>query len=134
VSSFQLLLGVGDKMLALGRTDDAERMLGPRLRDFLQRVRRNEPANPEAVRAALERALRLASLTGKGEWYAFIFDLARLQHRILDETMLDELHAHMLLHKPAQVAPSLQAYLDEQTGNEPAALRKRLEALLRFCR
>jgi len=133
VSSFELLLGVGDKMLHLGRTDEAERMLAPRLRELLAKARRGEARAPDEVRAAVARAIRLAAATGRPEWYAFIFDLARLTQTALDEHVLDDLHAHMMLHKPTAVAPSLQAYLDAQP-KESIALRRRLESLLHFCR
>ncbi len=133
VSSFELLLGVGDKMLALGRTDEAERMLAPRLRDLGARSRRGDGIPDDEVRAALLRGLRLAAATGRPEWYAFIFDLARTARFTVAEQMLDDLHAHMLLHKPVAAATSLQAYLDAQP-KEAASLRRRLEALLRFCR
>jgi hypothetical protein len=79
--------------------------------------------------------MRLAAATRRAAWYGFIFELARAAGARLDEQLLDELHAHMMAHKPAVAAP-LQAYLDSLSGSEPATQqrRRRLEALLRFCR
>ncbi len=136
VSSFELLLGVGDKMLALGRTEDAERMLGPRLRDLSARAKKGEAFSSQDLRAAFVRGMRLAASTRRAEWFAWIFELARAAHYPLTEALLDELHAHMLSAKPTAAASALQSYLDQQTGTDPqtAVLRKRLEALMRFCR
>jgi FHA domain-containing protein len=134
MTSFELLLGVGDKMIALGRTDEAEKMLGPRLRDLLSRAARHDLPGPAEVTEALRRGVRLAAATKRSEWYVWIFDFARLAEHALEEALLDELHAHMLAHKPAASA-AVQSYLDAQVGDEEATLlrRRRLEALLRFC-
>ncbi|MSP62455.1 MAG: FHA domain-containing protein [Myxococcales bacterium] len=133
MTSFELLLGVGDKMLALGRNDEAEKMLGPRLRELASRAPGDLPGQAE-VSEALRRGVRLAASTKRTEWYVWIFDFARLAEHPIEEAMLDELHAHMLAHKPAAGA-ALQAYLDTQTGDDDATVlrRRRLEALLRFC-
>lgn len=134
MTSFELLLGVGDKMLALGRTDEAEKMLGPRLRELLSRAGKGDLPGSAEVTEALRRGVRLAAATTRAEWYLWIFDFARLASHPIEDALLDELHAHMLAHKPP-VAPALQRYLDAQHGDdEPAQLRRRrLEALLRFC-
>jgi pSer/pThr/pTyr-binding forkhead associated (FHA) protein len=135
MTSLQLLLGVGDKMLALGRFEEAEKMLGPRLRELLSRAGKGELPVAEEIAEALQRGVRLAAATKRSEWYTWIFEFARLSRYALDDQQLDELHAHMLAHKPA-AAPALQAYLDAQAGDDVATLlrRRRLEALLRFCR
>ncbi len=136
MTSFELLLGVGDKMIALGRIDEAEKMLGPRLRELLARAGRADLPGPAEVTEALRRGVRLAAATRRGEWYVWIFDFARLSLQALEEPLLDELHAHMMAHKP-DAAAAVQAYLDAAVvagADEPALLhRRRLEALLRFC-
>jgi hypothetical protein len=135
MTSFELVLGVGDKMLQLGRLDEAERILGPRLRELYDRASRGDTTGAEEVAGALRRAMRLAAGTRRAEWYAWIFDLARATRRPLDDALLDDLHAHMMVHKPA-AAPSLRAYLETQGADdaETQQRRKRLEALLRYCR
>jgi hypothetical protein len=134
-SSFTLLSGLGDKLLSLGRTDEAERMIGPRLRDLLDRARRGDGFSDEVLDQGLLRGVRLAASTGRAEWYGWVFDFARAGKRRIDDAVLDELHANMLLHKPP-VAEPLRAYAAAYGGDEPdhIALRRRLEALLRFCR
>lgn len=135
MTSFELLLGVGDKMLSLGRTDEAERMLGPRLKELLARAEKGDVPPPSEIAAGMRRGVRLAASTRRPDWYAWIFELARLARYPIDDATLDELHAQMLVAKPP-VAEAVQAYLDAQTGSDPATglRRKRIEALLRFCR
>jgi hypothetical protein len=134
-SSFNLLSGLGDKLLSLGRIEEAERMIGPRLFDLLDRARAGEPLSDDVADQALQRALRLATATTHADWYRWIFDFARASRRRLGDPLLDELYANMLVHKPA-AGESLRGYASAWLGEEPerAAHRKRLEALLRFCR
>lgn len=134
-SSFALVTGLGDKLLALGRTDEAERMIAPRLRDLLARARDGEALDAKVVSEALRQAVKLATLTGRDEWYRFLFDLARFTGTRLDARTLDDLHATMMAQRPAAAEP-LMYYFTAQQGDEPevALYRKRLEALLRFCR
>ena len=134
MTSFELLLGVGDKMLALGRTDEAEKMLRPRLRELLLRAGKGDLPGFAEVTEALRRGVRLATATQHAEWYVWIFDFARLASHPIEEPLLDELHAQMLAHKPP-AETALKAYLDAQTAGDEATLahRGRIEALLRFC-
>ena len=134
-ASFALVSGLGDKLLALGRIDEAERMIGPRLRELLARAREGTDIGANSLIEAHKRAIKLASLTAKDEWYVFVFDLAAAARRRLDDKTLDELHANMLAHKPA-AAEALVRYSESQQGEDPDTQlhRRRLEALLRFCR
>src|SRR6185436_6911127 len=131
MTSFELLLGVGDKMLALGRLEEPEKMLGPRLRDLGSRAARGDSVLPDEAAGALRRGVRLAASTKRPEWYNWVFDFARNARYAIDDQLLDDLHAHMLVHKPAAGA-ALRAYLDAQTGDDASTQqrRRRLEALL----
>jgi hypothetical protein len=134
-SSFTLLTTLGDKLLTLGRVEEAERMVGPRLRDLLARAEAGERLSDAVIEEALWRGLRLAAATTRGEWYAWIFELALHTGRRLDDRLLDELHANMMAHKPGAGA-ALRGYLAGFDSDQPeqAQHRRRLEALLRFCR
>lgn len=135
VASMALVTGVADKLLALGRIDEAEKMLGPRLREALSRRQAGEAFEPRVSDEALVRAARLATATGRDEWYQFIFEFARLTARRFEDRVIDDLHARMLVHKPA-AGEALRGYLAAQRADDPdsAQYRLRLEALLRFCR
>ena len=133
-SSFQLVTGLGDKLLALGRIEEAERMIGPRLKDVLQRARDGEPIDQRVVEEAMRRGVKLATSLGRNDWYNWMFDFARFSGVRLPAPLIDELHARMMVHKPA-AAESLMFYFAAQEGDdaETSLHRKRLEALLRFC-
>lgn len=134
-NTFKLVSGLGDKLLSLGRTDEAERMIGPRLRDVLARVRAGEEFSGEIVGEALRRGARLAAITANAEWYSWIFEFAGRTGRRLDDALLDELHANMMVHKPA-AADAVRAYAAAYPPDdaERGPHRRRLDGLLRFCR
>jgi pSer/pThr/pTyr-binding forkhead associated (FHA) protein len=134
-ASFGLVTGLADKLLALGRTDEAEKMLAPRLREALARRIAGENFDARFSDEALARTVRLATATGRDEWYQWTFLFARHSGRRLDDKTLDDLHARMLVHKPA-AGEVLIEYLESQRAEGPdtAQYRRRLEALLRFCR
>jgi len=134
-ASFRLVTGVSDKLLAFGRVDEAERMIAPRLREALTRVQGGETMDAQLSGEALSRGVKLATATGRDEWYAWIFLFARATARRLDDKTIDELHARMLAHKPA-TSGAIAAYFSAWGGDdaETVQFKKRLEALARFCR
>ena len=140
-SGFQLIAGLVDKLLALGRVEEAERMVAMRLRDLLAQAQvlalstDGSALPPPVVEGALTRAVRLATATGRDEWYRWVFDFARATHKRIDDKLLDELHANMMAHKPG-IAEALMFYFALHDAEDPESVqhRKRLEALLRFCR
>lgn len=126
---------LGDKLLSLGRTEEAERMLGPKLREVVERARVTGQVDEKVAVEALRRGLRLAVMTGRDEWYGWCFTLARLARTRFDARTMDELHANMMVHKPA-CANALLEYFTSQAGQDPETqlYRRRLDALMRFCR
>jgi pSer/pThr/pTyr-binding forkhead associated (FHA) protein len=134
-SSFRLVTGVSDKLLAFGRVEEAERMIAPRLREALARVQGGEAMDAQLPGEALARGVKLAMATGRDEWYAWIFLFARATARRLDDKTIDELHARMLAHRPA-TSGAIAAYFSAWGGDdaETVQFKKRLEALARFCR
>lgn len=125
---------LGDKLLALGRIEEAERMLAPRLREILDRARAGD-LDEGLANDALRRGLRLAIITGRDEWYSWCFSVARFARTRFDARTVDELHTNMMVHKPACGAALLE-YFNAQAGQDADTLlyRRRLDALLRFCR
>ncbi|MBI2892074.1 MAG: FHA domain-containing protein [Deltaproteobacteria bacterium] len=133
-SAFMLLFGVAEKALAMGRVEDAERILTNLLADFQSQLAADKPVEADGLVGASQLALRLASATGKPTWIDWIFDAHRTAKRVLAGPMIDELH--VLVRKTRYPATgALRKYVEslkEMTALGPSErfLIKRLEGLL----
>lgn len=83
---------IADKALALGRFDEAERMLGRRLKELLSEVRQGKKLSDEKLFAATSYALRLAEGTRKAQWLDWVFDVHAASERLLDADAIGRLH------------------------------------------
>lgn len=90
--SLDLLGGVADKVLALGRGDEAERIIGPYLRNYLATAQKASSASPEAAEKAVGYAVKLAAATRKGEWIDYAFALYTVCRRPLPGPVVDQLY------------------------------------------
>lgn len=90
--ALELLGGVADKVLALGRGDEAERILATYLMNFKEAARTGDPPEAKAADRAAEYALKLAQATGKGRWIDYAFDLYRVMQRPLPAPIVDQLY------------------------------------------
>lgn len=89
----RLLGGVADKAMALGRAEEAERILTVRLHNILEDVRRDPNRVPaQMIDHASEYAVRLGKATGKGQWIDYVIELYTLQARPLPAPIVDELY------------------------------------------
>jgi len=89
--SVRLLCGVADKALALGRADEAERILASLLQAILKKTKEgSRPKGGVAEYAALYAA-RLAAATTKGSWVDYVFDLYTSIDAPLPPAVIDEL-------------------------------------------
>jgi pSer/pThr/pTyr-binding forkhead associated (FHA) protein len=89
--SVRLLCGVADKALALGRADEAERILASLLQAILKKTKEgSRPKGGVAEYAALYAA-RLAAATTKGSWVDYVFDLYTSIEAPLPPAVIDEL-------------------------------------------
>ncbi len=89
--SVRLLCGVADKALALGRADEAERILASLLQAILKKTKEgSRPKGGVAEYAALYGA-RLAAATTKGSWVDYVFDLYMSIDAPLPPAVIDEL-------------------------------------------
>lgn len=96
------MLGVvADKVLALGRADDAERMLQHTLFDVLKKAQqaaenRGGQRGPQVPRhtcaKAAEYAVRLADATGRGQWVDYAVSLYAALGRPLPAEVVDQLY------------------------------------------
>ncbi|HEU4407952.1 MAG TPA: FHA domain-containing protein [Polyangiaceae bacterium] len=93
VDALRLLGGVANKALALGRTEEAERILSTRLFRILE-VTKKTPGEmpPEVVDQAARFAARLAGATTKGSWVDYVVDLYAAQVRPFPAPLVDELY------------------------------------------
>src|SRR5258706_12604011 len=68
IHAFQLVTGVVDRALALGKPDEAERLLGGLLQDVLAEAQTSREIPNESAEAAAKTAIKLAAATGRSEW------------------------------------------------------------------
>jgi FHA domain-containing protein len=110
--ALDLLCGVADKVLALGRGDEAEKLLGNALGNMLKQVQNGAALAPASAGRAANYAVRIADATGKGRWVDYCFELYGAQARPLPSDVVDQLY--VVLRKISGVAISgFRAYLEK---------------------
>jgi hypothetical protein len=90
-SAFVLLGGLLDKLLALSRADEAERLMMTHLERVLLDAQRG--ARPEAYASAAQYAVRLAEATGRARWVDYTVRLYLAIGEPLPTPQIDALHA-----------------------------------------
>lgn len=116
--ALDLLCGVADKQLALGRGDEAEKLLGTALVNLLKGVQGGSAVAPASAARASSYAVRLADATGRARWIDYAFDLYAVQLRPLPSDVVDQLYVS--LRKVNGVAISnFRAYLEKLKGVAP---------------
>ena len=93
--SLALIGGVVDKVLALGRGGEAERLIGLTLRKILDSAERSGEVDDELAELAAQYAVRLAAATRKGEWVNFCFRLYSVRKRPLPAELVDQLFTEL---------------------------------------
>ncbi len=135
--AFQLLRGIADKALAMGRADEAERILSAMLLNVFEALKAGKEVDTSTVDQAGLYAARLASATGKASWADFVIDVHAAARRPCAAPTIDELHSVLRKVKTLNVA-SLRAYvklLRENTSDFGPAERflvQRMEGLERL--
>lgn len=141
IQSFALLGGVADKALAMGRSEEAERILQGVLHDVAQRAKDTgkdaKPIEPSVSEQAARYAVRLGGAMGKASWIDYVFELYADLSRPLPASIVDELYT--VVRKVKSLEPrSLRAYLavlrDVQASFGPAErfVVQRIEGLDRL--
>ena len=92
VTAFKLLGGVAEKALAMGRADEAERLLAGPLADLVEASRNGKAVSPWLVDVAARLAAKLATTTTKGAWADYVIELYRTQGRPCAAPVVDELN------------------------------------------
>ena len=132
-----VLTAVGDKALAMGRVDEAERILGGSLRDIQARIQRGHRPDASQMEPAMQRALRLARETGKDQWFRWVFEVGTALDMVLPSKIIDGLHMLMFQHRP-DVGAAVDTYCRKvavSPHDEDGQFQlKRVAALRRFCK
>ncbi|WP_437675991.1 FHA domain-containing protein [Sorangium sp. So ce131] len=139
VHALSLIGSVADKALALGRVDEAERILQRSLSDILTKAREGGvgAVQPELVEKASTYAARLAAATSRGTWINYIFELNTRLELLLPAYLVDELYSVVRKVKAVDMS-ILRGYakkLRERAGERTPAERfilQRIEGLERL--
>ncbi|HTA94158.1 MAG TPA: FHA domain-containing protein [Polyangiaceae bacterium] len=133
----ELLGGVADKVLALGRGDEAERVLSAALNNILTEAKKGREPAQRVVSRAASYAGKLAEATARGKWIDYTIELYTALRRPLPIEFVDQMYA-VLRRVDGVNLTGLRAYLSllhEQTTvfgpNERFAIQ-RLEGFERL--
>lgn len=108
--ALELLGGVADKVLAMGRGEEAERVLSAALNNVLIQVKRGREPAPRVVGRAASYAGKLAEATAHGKWLDYTIELYAALRRPLPIEFVDQMYA-VLRRVDAVNLPALRAYL-----------------------
>lgn len=90
--AFQLLSGVVDKALALGRGEEAEHLIGTHLVAALADASTGRGVPPDIARTAARYALKLSAATNKSTWLDFAVRLYRALAQPMPLPIVDEMY------------------------------------------
>jgi pSer/pThr/pTyr-binding forkhead associated (FHA) protein len=90
---FNLLGGVADKALAMGRAEEAERLLASVLADIVETSRSGRRPSASLVDVAARYAAKLATSTAKGAWVDYVIELYDAEARPCPAPVIDELYS-----------------------------------------
>lgn len=91
--AFGMLGGLADKALALGRGEEAERILSVHLQNILRDAKAGRRVAAETVKQASLYAARVGAATGSGRWINYIFELLSAIEQPCPAEVVDELYA-----------------------------------------
>lgn len=136
--TLDLLGGVAEKVLALGRGEEAEKVLSMTLTNLLSDVRaRGGNAPPHVFEKAVHYAVKLAEVTGKGRWIDYAVELYAALKRPLPSEVVDQLYS-VLRKVDAISLQGLRAYvvdlrsLQQSFGPTERFVLQRLEGFERL--
>jgi hypothetical protein len=137
VATFGLLGILADKALAMGRGDEAEKLLFEQLDQLLVDAQRGVNVVPETVERASDYALKLSTATGNGRWVDYIFRIHAAVGRPCPGPVVDELYTVLRKVKAVNLTvlrDYLEGLRDLSAGLGPADrfLLSRLEGLERL--
>ncbi len=135
--SFRLLAGVADKALAMGRAEEAERILQTLLLDIQSRARDGKLNDMQVAENAARYAARLAGATAKNGWVDYVFHLYTYLRKPLPAPVIDEMYTVVRKVRGVELT-TFRAYLAELQpmtngfGPSERFLMQRIEGLERL--
>lgn len=93
LQAFGVLGSLADKALVLGHGDEAERILGRQLEQFLKKSESGEDLDEEAFEKSVTYALKIGTLTKKGKWLDYLFRMHASEQRLMDSELVNELYS-----------------------------------------
>lgn len=137
VNQLVLVGGVAEKALALGRAEEAERLLSKTLHEILEKAREGDlPGSDLALRAS-RLAARLGAASQNGIWIDYVVELYARREDLMPPPIVDELHKSIRRVKSIDLR-RLRDYLallrEKSAGYGPADrfLLQRIEGLERL--
>ncbi|MBK7586743.1 MAG: FHA domain-containing protein [Myxococcales bacterium] len=113
--AFQLMTGVVDKAIAMGKPDEAERLLGGLMADVLAEAQAGSDVPAEIASAAARAALKLAAATARSQWVEYPLRLFRALRRPPPLDVVDELFA-VARRSPRMDLSLLHGFVTELEG------------------
>jgi hypothetical protein len=110
--AFNLLGGVAEKALAMGKAVEAERILASPLADVIEASRAGKRMTPTLVDQAARFSAKLATATGKGAWADYVIELYAAQGRPCPAPVVDEMY-NALRRVTAVDLVRLRAYVEQ---------------------
>lgn len=135
--SLQLLGGLAEKALALGKAEEAERILAAVLADIFRDAAHLSASSMGTLEQAGRYAAKLAGATGKGSFVDYVVSLYATIARPFPATIIDELHVALRKAHAFDLA-TLRAYIARLREDAPSFgpaerfLLQRIEGLERI--
>jgi hypothetical protein len=108
---FQLLASVVDKALALGRGEEAERVIASHLQAALADATAGRDVSPDIARTAAGYSVKLAAATGKALWLDHAVKLYAALGLVLPLALVDEMYVLLRRVRGMDIA-ALRAYTE----------------------
>jgi pSer/pThr/pTyr-binding forkhead associated (FHA) protein len=137
--TLDLLGGVAEKILALGRGEEAERILSAPLVGLLGELKagRKAQSGSDIIDKAGRYAVKLAEATNKGRWVDYVIEVYAVARRPMPATVVDQLY--VILRKTSSInLGALREYLGtlreigQSFGPAERFVMQRLEGLERL--
>jgi hypothetical protein len=113
---FDLLGPVADKVLALGRGDEAERILSGVLQTVIREVQGGRELDATMTDRAATYAIRIAEATGRPNWLDYVIELFSAANRVLPAPHVDRLYDVVRKARGMNV-PAFRSYVAKLQGN-----------------
>jgi len=92
VNALSFIGSLADKALAMGRVDEAERILQRILDSMLTQTHTNQLSALDTASTAAKYALKLASATGNGHWINYVFMLYTHIDQLMPAVVVDKMY------------------------------------------